>query len=125
MDKKLVYIAHPISGDVKGNIDKVLAICRDIHLKSGSKIIPYAPYIAALLYLDDNNKEERELGFEANRRLFEKGGFDELWLCGDRVSKGMREEVEWCIRLNIPVVSYSSATVEPYIKYRVSGVWEA
>jgi hypothetical protein len=125
MDKKLVYIAHPISGDVKGNIDKVLNICREIHLNSGSKIIPYAPYIAALLYLKDEVKEERELGFEANKKLFEKGGFDELWLCGDRVSSGMKEEIEWCLKLDIPVVSYSPQTVESYIKYRLSGVWES
>jgi len=31
MKKKLIFIAHPIRGDVAGNMQKVLAICEQVH----------------------------------------------------------------------------------------------
>ena len=122
VSKKLVYIAHPISGDISGNIDKVLKICREIHTNSNN-IIPSAPYITVLQYLDDNIQEERRLGFEANKMMFERGGFDEIWLCGEKISSGMKEEVEWCVALNIPIVCYNPALVEEYIHFRKTGKW--
>jgi len=120
--EKVVYIAHPVSGDVKGNIDRVLQICREIHTES-KYIVPSAPYIATLLYLDDDKADERELGIKANKLLFERGGFQELWLCGNRISPGMRQEVEWCTKLNIPIICYSKELTEEFIHFRLYGVW--
>lgn len=121
--KKVVYIAHPIGGDVENNKKKVLDICREVHVNSEA-IIPTAPYITTLLYLDDNIPKERKIGIEANKKLFENGGFDELWLCGPRISEGMREEVEWCIKLDIPIYCYNDQLNKEFMNYKLTGKWQ-
>ncbi len=60
---KTVFIAHPISGAIRGNIEKVLKICEEVHIKD---LIPVAPYIISLQYLNDDIVEDRKLGMEAN-----------------------------------------------------------
>ncbi len=99
---KLIYIAHPIGGDVEGNVERVLRICRAIHIQKRD-IIPFAPYIASLKYLDDTIPEERELGMLANRELFLRKAMDEMWLYGSKISIGMAREVQLCIEHKIPM----------------------
>jgi len=122
-DKKVVYIAHPVRGDVEGNKQKILTICREIHLNS-SNIIPTAPYVTTLMYLDDNKAKERRLGMEANRRIFENGGFEELWLCGPCISDGMKKEVEWCMNLDIPIYCYNPELLQIFMNYKLTGKWD-
>lgn len=98
---KIVYIAHPISGNVEGNVLKVLSLCKKYHT---DKIIPFAPYVVANQYLEDNKPEERELGIEANMEFFRRGFIDELWLCGDRISDGMKQEIQLAEEFKIPVI---------------------
>lgn len=98
---KIVYIAHPISGDINGNVLKVLSLCKKYHT---AKILPFAPYIVSLQYLDDTKKEDRERGIQANIEFFNRKIIDELWVCGDRVSDGMKKEIELAEKLKIPVV---------------------
>ena len=86
------------------NIKKVLDIFRKIHSKN---IIPVAPYLVSLQYLDDEVTEDRELGIDANLECFEREYIDELWLFGDFIPKGMRQEIEAARKFNIPVVAKS------------------
>lgn len=97
---KIVYIAHPIGGDVKNNIAKVLAIVRDVNLTM-PEVLPFAPYIVDLLALDDSIAAERKRGISNNEFLI-KGFVQELWLYGD--SSGCRAEAKLAKELNIPVV---------------------
>ena len=107
MNKKTVFIAHPIKGDIEGNMKKALQICEDVHSK---EIIPIAPYLVSLRYLDDTVIEDRELGIEANVECFNRKYLDELWLFGDRISSGMREEVLLAKKLGIPVIAKTEGT---------------
>lgn len=100
-EKKVVYIAHPIRGNAKENIQKILHICRETHL---SGVIPLAAYVTMFQYLDDGIPEERELGMEANGVLFERRAFDEVWLFGDYISEGMKAEIFLALQLDIPVI---------------------
>jgi hypothetical protein len=102
---RIVYIAHPISGDVKGNLRKIYSIIRKINMEEPD-IVPFAPYVSDLLSLDDNIPEERARGFDNNKAFFEKGIVEELRLYGVRRSYGMLEEEKWCREFNIPVRSY-------------------
>jgi len=43
---KTVFIAHPISGDIRGNVQKVLGICEKVHTKD---IIPVVAKSAGTL----------------------------------------------------------------------------
>lgn len=113
MDKKTVFVGHPIAGDVSGNVGKVVAICKEIHTKD---IIPVAPYLGLLQYLDDEVVEDRELGFDANLEYFRRGFIDELWLYGDRISSGMKEEVDLALELGIPTILKTESVMRDFIK---------
>ena len=104
VNKKIVYIAHPINGDVKGNIKKILTICKKVH---SQKIIPFAHYVVANQYLDDGIKEERMLGIAAGNEFLKRGFIDELWLCGPKISAGMREEIKLCLKNKIPIKCFN------------------
>lgn len=104
---KTVFIAHPISGDIEGNMKKVLNICKEVHSKD---IIPVAPYLVSLQYLNDEVVEDRDLGVVANLECFHRSYIDELWLFGDKVSSGMKQEIFLAKELNIPIISKSEGT---------------
>ena len=112
---KTVFIAHPIAGDVKGNMKKVLEICQIVHAK---EIIPVAPYLVALQYLDDEVVEDRALGTEANLECFHRRYIDELWLYGDRISSGMKEEILLAFKYGIPVIAKTEGTVRDLKKHK-------
>jgi len=114
MRKKVVFIAHPISGDVPGNSGKVLEICRRVHDRD---TIPFVPYLVALQYLDDEVAEDRELGIEANLEFFHRGYIDEVWLFGDRISTGMEREVRLALELGIPVVPQTERTKREFVRF--------
>ncbi len=104
---KTVFIAHPIAGDVERNMKKVLEICEAVHTKD---IIPVAPYLVSLQYLDDKLVEERELGAAANMECLHKRYVDEVWLFGDRISNGMSKEISLAMELGIPVIPKTTET---------------
>ena len=101
---KVVYIAHPIAGNVKGNMRKILSIVRKINKKI-KNVTPLVPYYTDLLTLNDSIPEERSRGIRNNRAILRKGCVDELWVYGDYAnSKGCMEEIAYCKTLGIPVV---------------------
>ena len=110
---KTVFIAHPISGDIRGNIKKVLKICAEVHTKD---IIPIAPYLVSLQYLDDGVIEDRELGMEANHECFRRGYVDEIWLFGDRISVGMKE-ILLAKEMGIPIIPKTERTRRELIAF--------
>ncbi|MFA6105373.1 MAG: hypothetical protein WC725_02110 [Patescibacteria group bacterium] len=111
---KTVFIGHPIGGDVKNNIQKVISICYEIH---SEHLVPVAPYLVSLQYLNDDVIVDRELGKIANFECFHRKFVDELWLYGDRISKGMEEEIALAKELNIPIFPKTEGTKRDFIKY--------
>lgn len=106
---KIIYIAHPISGDIQGNLEKIRQIARHLNLTEPD-IIPFAPYWFDCHVLDDNNPLERDRGIKNDRAFFERGLIDEVWLYGDRISNGMAAEVALAISNGIPVFSKTKET---------------
>lgn len=104
--KKIIYVAHPIGGDVENNIKKVIAICTEINLTEPN-IIPFVPYLSDLYALDDSKPEERERGLSNCLFMLKKGFIDEIWLYGDRISNGMRSEINICLEVGIKVTPKS------------------
>ena len=105
--KKTVFIGHPIGGNIKGNIEKVLKICAEAHTKN---IIPVAPYLISLQYLNDEVIEDRELGMDANHECFRRRYVDELWLFGDRISAGMEKEILLAKEMDILIIPKTDGT---------------
>jgi hypothetical protein len=108
-NKKVVYIAHPISGDVKSNIEKILKIVHDIQV-STPDVLAFAPYIVDCLAMDDDNPVHRKIGIENDFFLLRSGIVKELWLFGDRISPGMADGVKLADELGIPVHACTPAT---------------
>lgn len=106
---KIVYIAHPLSGDISGNLEKVKNIIRDINL-SQPDIVPFAHYFVDCHALDDTKPEERQRGISNDIALLKVGFINEMWLYGDRISEGMKHEIMLAYHLRIPVFSKSEGT---------------
>lgn len=92
---KKVYICSPLGGDVEGNLNQVRRYTQ-YALKCGTA--PVVPHFYALC-LDDNNPEEREIGMAAGISLL--CFCDELWIFGDKVTDGMKAEIQFCKSLNM------------------------
>lgn len=100
---KIVYIAHPISGDIEANLADLRRIVRKINLKY-PHIVPFVPYYADIVSLDDNVPAERERGIQNDIAVLRSGIVKELWLTGDKISKGMMAEKMLAEELGIPVI---------------------
>ncbi len=112
MAAKIIFIAHPISGDIEGNIKKVLQICRIIHSK---KIIPFFPSLIWRQYLGDS-VEDKELIDRVNQEFFTKGTVDEVWFYGNKFSEGMRGEALLAMKHGIPVCGKSLVTKQALLE---------
>ena len=97
-ENRLVYIASPYAGDVKGNIIAAQNACR-YAMEQG--VTPIAVHLMYPQFLDDSSPKEREAGLQMGLRVLK--ACDELWLCGDRISAGMQRELEAARQLGLPV----------------------
>ena len=95
---KTVYIAHPLRGDVEGNVKKVTGICKELAEKG--EVIPFSP-LHAFDFMD--TKGEQTLVMKYCFKLLSK--VDELWVFGNwEESEGCRMEVEFAFHNNIPIL---------------------
>lgn len=115
--KKIVYIAHPIGGDIEANLKDLFRILRIINMNLQPKdpiiakwefedIHPVAPYVADIYSLDDNRPLERRRGIDNDIALILTGIFKELWLTGNKISFGMEEEVKLFRAMGKPIINY-------------------
>ncbi|MDL2294719.1 DUF4406 domain-containing protein [Ruminococcaceae bacterium OttesenSCG-928-D13] len=96
-ERKLIYIASPYAGDVERNVEFARAACRYC-IEWG-----HTPIAVHLLYpqiLDDNDPTQRETGLRLGRHVLES--CDEIWMCGNETSPGMKAELEVAESLGIP-----------------------
>lgn len=100
--KPLVYIASPYSGDIETNGRRTQGYCRFAVTKNR---IPIAPHLHYPQFMDDSDKEQRELGLFFALVLL--GKCDELWIFGDRVSNGMSQEIKKAEKRGIPIRRFS------------------
>lgn len=105
---KIVYVAHPIRGDVTGNIKKILAICKRIHSHA---VIPFVPYIPVIAYLGvEEGSRGEKLGLWTNHELIKMRIPMEMWLYGDHISEGMGDEIKLARKCHIPVIAKTKGT---------------
>ena len=90
MTRKVYYVAHPVSGDVDGNIKRAFAWLRYLRRQDPGSAYQ-APWIAALLIgEDDSDPAQRERGLLDCEATAAK--CDGIVLVGGRVSVGMARE---------------------------------
>jgi hypothetical protein len=93
-----VYICSPYRGDVDTNIANALRYCR---FALEQKRFPIAPHLYLPRFMDDDNPAERSLALSFGIRLL--NGCSEIWVFGDRISKGMEGEIEEAKRKKINI----------------------
>lgn len=96
--RPLVYVASPFAGNTEYNISKARGYCRFAVAKG---CIPIAPHLLYPQFMDDDDKEQRELGLFFALILL--GKCDELWVFGERVSDGMAAEIAKAKKRGMPV----------------------
>ncbi|MDE3250279.1 MAG: hypothetical protein KGO82_16580 [Bacteroidota bacterium] len=101
---KTVYIAHPISGDVEGNLKDISRIIRAI-ANTFPKVVPMVPYYAYVSALRDHEEDERVKGMMWNAHVLKTGNVQELWLTGTHKSPGMIEELRIAKLQGIKIVN--------------------
>ena len=87
--RPLVYVCSPLSGDVERNAENARRYCR---FAVDSGCIPLAPHRYCPQFMDDGSGAERDLALFMDIVLLSK--CSELWVFGERISKGMSIEIE-------------------------------
>ena len=105
-DSRLVYIASPYAGDVERNVAFAKAACR---YAAAQGCTPVAVHLMYPQFLDDRVPKEREAGLKMGQRVL--AACEEIWLCGERMSAGMKAEEAEAKRLGIPLRLVPSSAV--------------
>ena len=108
---KRVYICAPLGGDVQKNVENARIYAKYALLECGAA--PFPPHCYAEI-LDDNVSEQRELGMRAAKSFI--WACDELWVFSSQRTRGMREEIDWCKQINIPVKYIQDNQIEKFMR---------
>lgn len=105
---KLIYICSPFRSDNKAeqyaNVRAAQKYCRDAYKQN---CIPVAPHLYLPQFLDDDTPAERDLALRIGLRLIDY--CSEVWVHGDRVSDGMRGEIEYATATGKSVIYKNGA----------------
>lgn len=85
--KKMVYICSPYAGDIEKNTERARKYSRWA-VECGC--IPIAPHLLFPQFMSEETEREEAL-FNGIVLL---GKCDEVWVCGDTISAGMKAEIE-------------------------------
>ena len=96
--RPLVYICSPFSGKVKKNKKNARKYCR---FALEQHTIPFAPHLLFPQFMDDNSSEERQLAMFMNMIML--GHCEELWVFGDSISAGMKQEIRKAERRHMKI----------------------
>ena len=98
--KCLVFICSPYAGDIQGNTMRAKRYGRFAVSKNTIPVIPILMYPQ---FLEDDDPDDRKLGLEMGLVLLER--CREVWVFGERISNGMREEIDKAKKLQ-KVIKY-------------------
>ena len=96
---KLVYICSTLRGDATENIRKANEYSKEKALKGN---FPIAPHCLFTQYLNDDIESERQLGIDMGTELLLR--CDEILVCGNVITEGMRAEIITAIKNGIEIV---------------------
>lgn len=98
LDKPVVYICSPYSGDIKTNVRLARSFSAVAVAKSA---VPIAPHLVFPQFMDDEDPLDRELAMQMNHILLSR--CDEIWVYQPRISAGMKQEITWAKDAGLPV----------------------
>ncbi len=98
-EKDLVFLAHPISGNIDHNLT-IVELWAKLAIKK--ELCPVAPYFLTLKVLSDQNLSDRDEGIQLGLEVLLR--CDLLWVCGGKVTSGMAREIAFARKNGIRVV---------------------
>lgn len=110
---RLVYICSPLHGDIEANIRKADEYCA---YAASCGVVPLAPHTIFTRYLNENDPEQRQQGLQMGLELLNR--CDDLWVMGGEISEGMRGEIEFAKKEQIPILYVSDELVQSGYKIR-------
>ena len=99
----MVYICSPYAGNISENIRNAQCYSR-FAVKQG--YLPITPHLLFTQFLDDGLQSERELGMFFGIVLMSK--CSEVWVFGEKISSGMKTEIEYAERKGYRVRYFGS-----------------
>jgi hypothetical protein len=97
-NRRVVFICHPMRGNVKDNTERVREICK---LACHMGIVPFAPHLCFASFLKDQVPNERSLALAFDLEMLRR--CDEVWVFGTDLTEGMRGEVQFAQWMGIPI----------------------
>ena len=94
---KKVYVWSPLGGNVSENIENAKVYAKYVFDRG---MAPFIPHFYATI-LDDEIEAERNLGKQAGISLL--FGCDAIWVFGDKVTSGIKEEIQFAKHLKIEI----------------------
>ena len=104
---KLIYICSPFRGDTAANTEAAQRYCRSAYEQN---CIPVAPHLYLPQFLNDDEPKERDLALRIGLRLIDY--CSEVWVHGDRISDGMRGEIDYATTTGKKVVYLPGADAQ-------------
>lgn len=112
---KIVYLAHPIAGDMQNNLNDLRFIIRQIN-RHMPEIVPFCPYYADVAACGDEPAERDRgisnctvlvtllgLHYQRRPRTYPASLEVEMWLTGARITAGMEREIATARIYGIPI----------------------
>jgi hypothetical protein len=106
------YICSPCRSDTSLGIQRNIKAARVymFYAYIYLSVVPKAPHTYLPLLLDDNNEDERKIALQFGSRLLEN--CDELLVCGDTISAGMKNEILEAFDLGLTIRMFHRHTYE-------------
>lgn len=101
---KIVYICSPYRDNPKANTKAAQQYCRMAY-EAGE--IPVAPHLYLPQFLDDDKEAERAFALRLGLRLLKYCA--EIWVFGDKITDGMRGEIEQAQKLGKVIKEFPAA----------------
>ena len=95
-DSPVIYVCSPYAGDIQHNTEMARQYSR-YAIDQGC--IPLTPHLWLPAIVSEET--ERDLALTIDLRLLDR--CDELWVCGDVISGGMKCEIDHAAEAGIPV----------------------
>ncbi len=100
---KWVYVASPYKGDTATNIGNAKRYAAFVAKQT---LVPMVPHLYLTQFLNDVIEAERDAGLALGLQMLKR--CHELWVFGEHISDGMKTEIEFAKRHDIPVKYFTT-----------------
>ncbi len=98
---KIILPLYPMAGDIENSRKEITRISR-IHSSDNISLLPVYVTLSEMMENEDDIEQLRR-GFRTVEALITRKTFDQIWLFGNKITKGMEKIILFCNFLNVPI----------------------